>query len=481
MRILFVTAEATPYAGDHELARTAAALPTAMLARGHEVTLFMPRYAHIDVPGHDLRRKRFRLVVQIKGRPVQGGVLEGLTPAGVPAMFIDQPGYYERGGVLGQAGQDYPDNDERFAFFCRAVLDSCHHLGLRPDVIHAFDWPAGPLPVLLQTEFRERPELQATGSVFTFQSLAPRGLFAPEAMMTLGLPWTLFTPSSLELSGQVSFLKAGLQYADHLATVSRAWARAAQSPELGGGLAGLLKERASHLTGVWVGLPPADWNPALDPVLAASFQADAPEGKRACRAALQEACGLPAGHEAPLVAWLPGEDAEASLACLLPAVETALGLDCQLVLQTPSEPSATAIIQALHDRFPHRLGILPPGETETRRALAGSDMVLLLDARDTSGQTAMRAMRYGAVPLVLASGGLDDVVEDAAGGEGTGFKLTRLEPAELLATLGRAFAAYRDAAGWRRLTRTAMQQDFSWELPARRYESIYRQVAALRA
>ncbi|HOX46128.1 MAG TPA: glycogen/starch synthase [Myxococcota bacterium] len=482
MRIVYVAAEAAPYARGGDLSEAAAALPAAMARRGHEVMLVVPRYAHIDVAGHDLRRKRFRLALQIKGRQVQGGALEGVAPSGVPVLFIDQPGYFERPGTLGQAGADFPDNDERFAFFCRGVLESCHPMGLRPDVIHAFDWPAGPIPALLEAEYRERPELNACGTVFTFQRLERQGVFPPEAMMTLGLPWSMFTPSSLELSGQVSFLKAGLLYADHLTTVSLSGSRADQTSERGHGLDELLKERASHLTAVWNGLPDDCGEPSTDPTLPARYSAADPSGKRACKAALQEECGLPAGHLAPLAAFLGELGPAGGLEIFLAAAEELLKLDCQFVLHGPGEPASLGALQALHERYPHRLALLPPQpgqeEGQRRRVLAGADLLLLLSPRDPSGQVAMRALRYGTAPVARADGGLDDVVED--GEQGTGFKVRPVDPAGLRAALEHALGAFREPQGWARLVERGMRQDFSWELPARRYEAIYRQVARLR-
>jgi len=479
VRIVYVAAEATPYARGGDLAEAAAALPTAMARRGHEALLIMPRYAHIDVAGHDLRRKRFRLALQIKGRTVQGGALEGLTPSGVPVLFIDQPGYFERPGTLGQPGADRADHDERLAFFCRAALEVCHPLGLRPDVIHALDWPSGAIPALLEAEYRERPELNACGSVFTFQSLERLGAFPPEAMMTFGLPWSMFTPSSLELMGQVSLLKAGLLYADHLTTVSQSWARAAQTAEHGKRLASLLRERASHLTAIWSGLPADSGDPATDTALAATYSAAEPAGKRACKAALQEACGLPTGHQAPLVVHLGELGAADGLDAFLAAADELLRLDCQYVLAGEAAPTDLPALEALHERFPHRLALLvDPDEAQRRQALAGADIRLMLSPRDPAGQGAMRALRYGAVPVARTDGALDDVLDE--GEEGTGFKVQRLDPAGLRAALEAALRLFHDGPAWARLQERGMRQDFTWELPSRRYEAIYRQVTRLR-
>ena len=271
MRILFVTPEIAPFSKEGGLADVSAALPEVLARRGHEVVVVTPRYSGIDVATFDLRRKRIRLGLPIRGKTVSGGILEGDGPDGVQLWFVDQPSYFDRQGIYGWQGKAHPDNDERFAFFCRAALETCRQTGFAPDVIHAHDWPCGPLAPLLQFEYRDWPELNSSGTVFTIHNLAHTGSFEPDAMMILGLPWDLFTPEEMEFFGKVSYLKAGLVFADKLTTVSPSYAAQIQSADLGQGFAGLLRERASDLRGILNGVDYRIWEPSRDPHIPRPF------------------------------------------------------------------------------------------------------------------------------------------------------------------------------------------------------------------
>ncbi len=481
MRILFASSELVPYSKTGGLADVASALPAALQRHGHEVTVFTPRYGQVDVASWDLRRKRFKLGVPVRGKTIQGGLLEGRSPEGFPVMFVDQPGLFERPGIYGQDGRDYEDNDERFAFFCHSVLESCKLLGLKPDVIHLNDWQTGPIAALLTSQYRDRPELTSAGTVFTIHNLGYQGLFAPDSVITLGLDWEMFTPTTLEFFGKVSYLKAGLSFADKLTTVSPRYAREIQTGQFGHGLEGLLKERSSDLKGILNGADYRTWNPETDEHLAASFTPDDLTGKTVCKTDLQKRLGLALDHDAALVGCTSRLASQKGIDLVIAAAEDLLGLGCQLAIlgegDAEMEQQLAGLAGAHPERFAYTRGY---DEALAHQIQAGADLFLVPSRYEPCGLTQMYALRYGTIPVVRAVGGLDDTIEDVAE-DGYGFKFSEATPDALTGALRRAVEQFADRVAWRRLMELGMSLDFAWDRPARMYESLYREVKALRA
>jgi starch synthase len=481
MRILFASSEVVPYSKTGGLADVASGLPAALMHRGHEVTVITPRYGNIDVAPWDLRRKRIRLGVNIRGKLVQGGLLEGTSPDGLEVLFVDQPGYFERPGLYGENGTDFADNDERFAFFCHAVLESCKQLAIRPDILHLNDWQTGPIAPLLQSLYRDRPELNATGTVFTIHNLGYQGLFPPDAMMALGLDWTLFTPSTIEFFGKVSFIKAGLTFSDKLTTVSARYAREIQTAEFGFGLEGLLAERKSDLRGIVNGVDYRAWDPATDPHIAQPYSADDLTGKTVCKADLQQRLGLPLNHDAALIGCVSRLATQKGTDLFLGAAADLLQLDCQFAFLGEGDPALEQQLAELAQRFPHRMSFTRGYDDGLAHQIeAGADMFLMPSRYEPCGLNQIYSLRYGTIPIVRAVGGLDDTIDDADEDEGSGFKFGPATSDALMLTIRRALAKFEDRIAWRRLMENDMSLDFSWDLPARRYEAVYRDVIGLR-
>jgi len=482
MKIVFASSEVAPFSKTGGLADVSGALPAAMAARGHEVTIITPRYGSVDVSAYDLRRRRSRLSITVKGKSIQGSLLEGDTPNGVPVLFVDQPAYFDRQDLYGSGGQDFPDNDERFAFFSRAVLESCRQAGLEPDVIHCNDWQTGPVPALLQFEYRERPELNSTGTVFTIHNMGYPGLFSPETVMTLGLGWNLFTPSNFEFFGKVSYLKAGLRFADKLTTVSPTHAREIQTAAAGHGLEGLLKERAGDLKGILNGVDYRTWDPREDAQIVKKYSSDDPSGKAECKTDLQRRLSLPSDPGAMLVGSICRLVPDKGVDLFLRGAQDLLKLPCQWVFLGEGDASLAEALRALAQSHPDRVAVhIGHDEGLAHRIQAGADVLLMPSSYEPCGLNQMYALRYGTVPLVRAVGGLDDSIDDVSEGGGNGFKFKEATAQALVATLRRALELFSDRAAWRDLVEFAMSQDFSWEYPARQYEAVYREIAALRS
>ena len=262
MSVVFVASEAVPFCKTGGLADVAGSLPKALAASGETVSLFVPLH-------RDARRRagKCRVVARLKvplGPHTVEADVRRAEAGGVTAYLVDFPAFFDRPGVYGEDGRDYPDNAERFAFFARAVLEACLALKLDPEVLHLHDWQTGLVPIFLKTAYQGAPGLSRARTLFTIHNLAYQGLFPKEVMGAVGLPWTEFTAESLEFYGQVSYLKAGLAHADLLSTVSETYAREIQTPEFGAGLDGLLRRRTSDLHGVRNGLDLESWDPSSD-------------------------------------------------------------------------------------------------------------------------------------------------------------------------------------------------------------------------
>jgi len=481
MRILFVTSEVTPFSKTGGLADVSQALPQALAGRGHQVTVVTPRYRGVDRAGFILQRIKGRIAVPVHGRNVPGYLFETMIDK-VRVVFVDQADYFDRPGLYGEGGGDYPDNAERFAFFCRAALAACATLDFRPQVVHLNDWQTGPAAVLLQSQYRDLPQLNASGTVITIHNLAYAGSFPPQAMLALGLNWDFFTPSGLEFYGKVSYLKAGLVFADKITTVSRVYAREIQTPAFGCGFEGLLKERSADVHGILNGVDYRNWDPGHDSHIAAAYSAEDFSGKRVCKADLQRTLGLEENPDIPIVGVVSRLSYQKGFDQMLPLADRLLGLKAQWAVLGVGEQQVEEGLAEMARRAPGRFAFRRQlDEVLAHKIQAGSDILLMPSRYEPCGLNQLYALRYGTIPVVRAVGGLEETVEDIADNEGYGFKFSGEDPEQLLKALQRALSAFADKQLWTQLMQRAMELDFSWERPARQYELLYRQVAALRS
>lgn len=478
LSILFVASEVEPFAKTGGLADVAGDLPRALAALGHDVRIFMPKYRGVERAAGDLREVLPAFPVPIGDRVVEGRVLEGRLGQTVPVWFLAQDHYYDRDALYTTPEGDYWDNCERFTFFCRAVPTALPRLGWQPEILHAHDWQTGLLPVYLETLYRDDPFLGPLATVFTVHNLGYQGLFWHYDLPMTGLSWDLFTPAGIEFYGKISFLKAGLVFADLLTTVSRTYAREIQTPEFGHGLDGVLRERSADLVGIVNGIDYEAWNPATDPELPKRYDAQDLEGKRHCRRALQEELGLLADG-GPVIGMVTRLADQKGLDLAVQVLPTLLRAGAQLVLLGAGEERYQQYFRELAQAHPGAVGVrIGFDQGLARRIYGGADAFLMPSRYEPCGLGQLISLRYGTIPIVRRTGGLADTIRefDPATGRGTGFTFEAYEPGALQGAVERALAAYRDAGTWRRLTRNAMAEDFSWEASAREYEACYRKV-----
>jgi starch synthase len=474
MDILFVASEVAPWSKTGGLGDVAGALPRALAARGHSVSVVSPRYYTIDVrePGFEPLHR----AVSVRGELT---TLWRHRARGVDFYFVENDRYYaSRRGLYGDAHGDYGDNAERFAYLSRAALAAPAALGFRPRIIHLNDWETGLVPYLLRNEHREDPSLARTRTVFTIHNLAYQGIFSKHVVPALGLPWTVFRYEAMEFYDHLSFMKAGLTFADALTTVSPTYAREIRTREGGVELDAVLRHRAGDLTGILNGIDVDEWDPARDPHLAAPYSAEDLSGKATDKAELQRELRLPVRPEVPLIGMV-GRLAEQKGIDLVTAVLARLAtLDVQLaVLGSGQRNLESTFVRASREhpqRVAARIGF---DEGLAHRIEAGADLFLMPSRFEPCGLNQMYSLRYGTVPVVRAVGGLEDTVEDHDGKDrGTGFKFREYHPRALWAALMRALDVYRDRDAWRGLLLRGMAQDNSWDRSAKGYEEVYRRL-----
>ncbi len=484
MKILFVVSEAAPFARTGGLGDVAGALPKALGKLGHDVRLIMPLYRAVDVKRHHPTEIATGLEVQAAVGSEKVDLLEGRLPGGVPVYFVRHEASFGRDGLYqAQSGEDYPDNAERFALFCRAAVEACRRLVFQPDILHAHDWQAALLPVYLRTSLRSDSFFQGTGTVFTVHNLGYQGLFAPDALPRLGVHWELFTPAALEFYGKVNLLKGGLVFADLLTTVSRRYSQEIQEPEHGFGLDGVLRERSIDLIGILNGIDPEEWNPAIDSHIAARYSRADLSGKARCKQDLQQRFRLPVRAEAPVLGVISRLARQKGLDLLRDILEDLLGLDVQLVLLGSGEKALESAFLQAAARYPSKLGVKIGFDTPLSHQIeAGADLFLMPSRYEPCGLNQMYSLTYGTIPVVRATGGLDDTIDqfDSATGRGNGFKFKEASAAALFQSIRQAVALFHQKADWNRMVANAMAADFTWDRSAREYEQLYRRALAKR-
>ncbi|MDQ3814339.1 MAG: glycogen synthase GlgA [Armatimonadota bacterium] len=478
MKILFVAAECTPYAKSGGLADVVAGLPKALRRLGHDVRIVLPLYASIARGKFGIAHEGPACVHMGQGEENWIGVHSATLDGQVPVWFVEYDRFFGRPGLYDQPSGEYQDNAFRYALLCKAVTQICKDRAFIPDVIHGHDWSSALVAVFLKTWDHVLSPLSQTASVLTIHNIGYQGKYHPSAIAYMGVGWEHFHPLAFEDYGLINLLKAGIYFADAITTVSPTHRQEILESAGGHGLAPFLNRRRSDLFGILNGVDYEHWNPATDPLIPAHYGPDDLSGKALCKAALQTRFGLEPRIDLPVFGIVSRFAAQKGFSLLMDALPRALStMQFQLVVLGTGDTSTQDFFHWLAATHPGRVGSYIGFSNELSHLIeAGSDFFLMPSLYEPCGLNQCYSMKYGTLPVVRATGGLDDTVRnyDEMAGAGTGLKFWEPSPGALHNTIGWAVSTWFDRPHHiAQLRQHAMAQDFSWEDSARQYVQVY--------
>jgi starch synthase len=482
MHIAFAASECVPFSKTGGLADVVGALPRALAALGHQVSVYLPRYRQtkLDDPQTVVRS----ITIPFDDKYRFCSVVTAGSSAGVRFYFVDYPPYFDRDALYGTTAGDYPDNAERFAMFSRAVLEASKVLGI-PQVFHCHDWQSALVPVMLRTIYAEDPAFRDAATVFTIHNMGYQGLFPADTLPLLMLPWDLLTMSKMEFFGQVNFLKGALVYSDYVTTVSRKYSQEIQTTEYGFGLEGVLRGRAATVTGILNGVDYDQWSPQTDKFIAAKYSPQELGGKAKCKQDLLRVFGIAnVDAKIPVIGVVSRFAAQKGFDLISQIMDRLAREEMIMTVLGSGDRPYEEMFQRLAKQFPNKIAVKVAYDNAIAHKIeAGADMFLMPSRYEPCGLNQIYSLKYGTVPIVRATGGLDDTIEpwDARTGKGTGFKFSDYTGEALLATIKQALAHHQDSSSWQTLMRNGMSRDFSWGASAREYGKIYDRARQMRA
>jgi starch synthase len=478
IRVLFATPEAVPFAKTGGLADVAGALPKYLQPLGCEVILVMPYYRMVKQSGVPLQYLGEVVEVPLGDETLRAEVYQGFLDQTIPVYFIARDEFFDREYLYSTPKGDYFDNAERFVFFSRAVLRFARHIQWSPDVIHHHEWQTGLIPAYLRSIDRTDDLFARTATVFTIHNIAYQGLFKKEKFPLTGLPPEMYNPEGIEFWERINLMKSGIVYADVINTVSQKYSEEIQSPEYGYGLEGILRKRKEDLYGILNGVDYQDWDPSNDPHLIARYDANDLSGKKECKKDLLKEFGLPSDLEkAPLFGMISRLADQKGFDLLAEIIDQLFTFDIGFVLLGTGEQKYHDLFNQIAGKYPKKAGIrIAYDDRLAHKIEAGSDLFLMPSKYEPCGLNQIYSLKYGTIPIVRATGGLDDTIThyDPSTGTGNGLKFTRYDAKDFLGQIKAAMDLYAQPEHWKKLVRNAMTSDFSWQRSAGAYLHLYR-------
>lgn len=474
MNILFVSSEVSPFAKTGGLGDVSEILPMSLNKLGENCSVITPFYRLVRKNGYspEIVKKDIRLKIGAKDYTFDLMVIDHKK---TKFYFIKNDGLYDREHLYGVPGGDYDDNMMRFGLFSRAVLASIPYIG-RPDIIHCNDWQSGPIPMYIKKVFTDNPDYKETRILFTIHNIAYQGLFSKDVLPLLDIPEDLFNQDGIEFWGKVSFMKAGLIYSDAISTVSEGYSREILTREFGCGLDGLLSSRKDVLYGIINGADYSTWNPGNDKFLAKNYGADTLEDKKECKKDLVNEFGIPFDDNKPLIGMITRLAEQKGVDLIVEAMEELIEMGANFVILGTGDERYNELFKKFGTKYKSKAGArVAFNNALAHKIEAGSDMFLMPSRYEPCGLNQMYSLKYGTVPVVRATGGLDDTIEDFDTHtlKGNGFKFKKATREDMLEAVKRAVEVYKDKDMWRTLQKNGLKNDFSWEASAKKYIELY--------
>jgi starch synthase len=473
VRIVFVASEGVPFSKTGGLADVVGALPKALAKLGHKLEVVLPRY-RMTKPGKPEGEMQSLTIALGSGYKFVSIQNAGVASK-VLTFLVESPFFFDRAGLYQEMGEDYPDNAERFAAFSFAALELIKRSATPPDIIHCHDWQTALVPIYLRTLYQDDEFFRNTSVVFTIHNVGYQGLFPPHILPRISLHAGLFAMDFLEFYGKVNLLKGGIVFSDFITTVSRKYAEEIQTPEFGCGLEGVLRSRRDRLRGILNGVDYHAWSPATDKLLPAGYSAKDMTGKVTCKKALLQRMGVNRPVlDRPVIGIVSRFAPQKGFDLIAEILEQLAALDLYIVALGTGDPVYEELFRFMAARYPDKfLVAVAYDNTLAHQIEAGSDMFLMPSRYEPCGLNQIYSLKYGTVPIVRATGGLDDTIEAFDGQSGTGFKFSEYTGAALLNAIDQAIAAYHQPQVWQQLVCNGMREDFSWGRSARQYLEIY--------
>lgn len=478
MKIVFATSEITPYASTGGLADVGAALPVALQAQGLDVIRVMPMYRRVLEDDRSRTDTGLRLNIPVGLRTLQAEIWQS-GEAGPTTYFIRKDEFYDRRELYSLPERDYDDNFERFVFFQKAVVALMDALTIRADIVHANDWQTGLIPYFLDYGIQGMGRGRKEKVVYTIHNLAYQGIFADTDFPYSNLPYSCFSLDELEFYGNINCMKGGIIRADLLTTVSKRYSQEILTPEFGCGLEGVLLDAQHKLHGIVNGVDYSTWEPSTDILIAAPFSVENLDGKNTCQKALLERMGLKApasGRRTPVIGMVSRLVDQKGMDILAEAMDRIMAEDVYFVLLGSGQEEYQEMCQAWSRKWPDRFGVYIGYHNGLAHQIeAGADLFMMPSKFEPCGLNQLYSLRYGTIPIVHATGGLDDTIQDisADGSSGNGFKFTDYTVQSLLASIKRALSLFKTGKQWTAIQKRAMKEEFSWSKSAKEYIALY--------
>ena len=479
MNILLGSSEIQPFSKTGGLADMVAALGKYLGEAGVHVGMVTPLYRGLLEQYEGIQRTERTIDVSLGARIERARIYEFQPSENFTIYFVEHVHFFQRSGIYGEHSHDYADNAERFLFLTRVLLKLTFELSWKPDLVHIHDWPVAMFPAMLRQALAEGTVTEPPKTLCTIHNLAYQGLFPASQVSLANLDASYFTPAGMEFYEKMNFLKAGIVYADHVSTVSPAYAAEILTPEFGCGLEGVLAERKDELSGILNGVDYAEWNTTKNKFLNFSYNIDRIAGKAKEKKQLQKDLGLPVEPKVPLFGMISRLVEQKGVSLLIEALQQSLNHSMQFVLLGSGDPELEGMMQDLQERFPDRVKVKIGYDVGlSHRIEAACDFYMMPSRFEPCGLNQLYSLRYGTIPIVHAAGGLrDSVIDEAESTEkATGVKFHDFTSAAVLEGIYRGMAIYKKPASLRSYRRRAMEADFSWERTAQAYIELYRKI-----